>query len=274
MKTRFVALAGAVALGLAAPALPQTIAPPPAAELAAGQIALRISAQGAAQADFATIELSLSGSGANEAEAEAALHEAERFAMDNLERICIGGTHVAVSPPKLTQTEEYDWESAAVEAAAAAVEEAAGDLGGEEALAVEYPFDEELPIVTRWAASSTMTVTVEELAMLPDVISAVNSGEVPVLSTVRPKFHFRDEARSDREAIGAALAKARIDADAHADALGYRVVRIVAVSNEGPRFSLPALLQAMATIDNPSRDWTVAGQRIATVSVDFVIAPK
>lgn len=258
------ALAGAAALALSAPAHAQTSA------LAPGEIALHISAQGAVSADFATFEVRLVGRAVSRAEAESDLREAERKTASTLENMGIDRSRLVLSDASFSEEERYDWRGAGAMADAAANAEASAvyvvDIADEtEAL-------DEPPRITVWVASSTMTVTVDDLAKLENAMR-VSRGEETITSP-RPTFRFRDDAKSEREAVSAAIAEAKADAEVYADALGYRLVRIVAVSNDGPPLSLPSVLQAMATIDNPSRDWSLIAQRIATVGIDFAIAPK
>jgi uncharacterized protein len=270
MKTGLSALAAAAALGLAAPVGAQT-GMAASAQLAPGEVLLHISARGTVPADYATVETSLSAQAPSKEEAEALLREIEQGTVSALAQVGIDRSRIEIGEAKLQDYEDYDWAASAMDDAAAAAEEAADAAVAEaEAIAevVDVPYEEQL--VTRWNATSTMTVTVDDLAKLDQVLQAA-PGDV---GAPRPRFRFRDEARSERLAIANALAEARADAEAYADALGYRVVRIVAVSNQGAEFDAQGFFQTLVGIDTLSREWTVFGSKTAPIAVDFVIAPQ
>jgi uncharacterized protein YggE len=226
-----IAWIGATALGVATPAWAQAGAAAPAAQLAAGEILLRIGAQGSAPADMATLAIDVAGQGDTKEEAEAARALAEKGVIEALAEAGITRSKVEAGEVRSESYEDYDYSAEAVATAAAnAVEDV--DSYGEAA---------DPQAVTRWNAGSTMIVTVDDLGKLQDVIQVATS--VEYANSPRPSFTFRDEAKSKRAAIVDALAAARADADAYAEALGYRVVRIAGVSNEVPTMNLPGFFR-------------------------------
>jgi uncharacterized protein len=293
MNQAIYTIAAVAALGLVAPAEAQTSAQRATVELAPGEILLHISAQGRVPADYATIEVEQSERAKSQAEAVAALREEQRTTETALAEMGIGRSALQFGEVNVRQSLEYDRDVLSIimeadidaadaaeaamddgEAAANAASEAVANAVAEAGAAVEAAAAEsdEPRRVPFWHASSTLTVTVDDLTKLEGLTQRLRIGDS--YPRQRPRFRFRDEAGAERAAVAAAIAEARADAEIHADALGYRLVRIVAVSNDGARLSLPNILQAMGTIDNPSRDMTFVAQKIATVSIDFAIAPR
>jgi len=248
----------AVALALAAPAS--------AAELAPGEIALHISAQGAIPAEFANWEMDIVGEGATKADAEAVLRAQEAEAKVTLNEMG-AGARISISDPIFEETEQTDWEAYRPE------EVSAADI--EENLAEAPAYDpsdyDNLPKKKVWTARATMKVSISDAAKIAETIAA--SRGAFNFSNPRPQFGFADEAKASRDAVAAALANARKEAEAHADAMGYKIVRIVAVSNDGAPLSLPKIIEVIATLDSP-RQWPLLGYKVATVTVDYAIAPK
>jgi uncharacterized protein YggE len=142
---------------------------------------------------------------------------------------------------------------------------------------VAAPASREPPLkVTVWEASSAVKVEIDDLGRLADLGPGFRSSLT--LPFRRPSYGFRDEAKAQRDAVAAAMAKARSDADIHAEVMGYKVVRIASVSNDGPPLSLPAILQTISALTaagtNVLQELGFPGQKVALVSVEFVIAPK
>lgn len=253
-----ICMTGAAAMALAVPAQ--------SADLAPGEIALHISAQGSIPAEFATWQMDIVGEGATKAEAEAALDAQEAQAKGDLNAMG-PGAQISISDPTFEETEQPDWEAYRPEEVNAAdIEE---NLA--EAAAYDAPDYENLPKKKVWTARATMTITLSDSAKIVQAI-AMSRGAYSY-SNPRPIFGFADEAKASRDAVAAALANARKEAEAHADAMGYRIVRIAAVSNNGAPLTLPSIIETIATLDNP-RQWPLLGQKVATVTVDYVIAPK
>jgi hypothetical protein len=258
--------AGAAALGAATPVCAQTGIPAPAAQLAPGEILLHIGAQGSAPADYATLDIVVSGQGTSKEEAESVRQEAEQSLRSALVDAGIDRSRIELGETSYSDYEDFDWEADAAEAAVDAV--ASEDA---EVAVIEDPAYD-APRITRWNASSTMVVTVDDVARL-DGVMQVASGE-SIDNSPRPTFQFRDEAKSKRAAIADALAEARSDADAYAEALGYRVVRIAGVTNNGSEPGLAGFFQTMIALEGQSQLWSTVGQKTVPITVDFVIAPK
>jgi uncharacterized protein YggE len=268
MKFWISALAVA-ALAVAEPALAEDLAP--------GEIKLHISAQGAIPAEFATWEMELIGEGATKAAAAAALSAQEAETKVGLNEMA-AEARISISDPVFEETEQVDWEGYRGDAAAADAVDAAPT--NSYPMRVEVPVVEEayesadydnLPKKKVWTAKATLKITVSDSAKIAQAI-AVSRGAYSY-GNPRPQFGFADEAKASRDAVAAALANARKEAEAHADAMGYKIVRIVAVSNDGAPLSLPDIVETIATLDN-LRQWGLLGHKIATVTVDYAIAPK
>lgn len=85
----------------------------------------------------------------------------------------------------------------------------------------------------------------------------------------------RDPAAARDEAVTRAIAQARIEADRYAGAMGYKVVRVVRVSNTKPVLNVPDLMQFISNVDRRTGDSERLMATVwAGVAIDFVIAPK
>jgi hypothetical protein len=194
----------------------------------------------------------------------------------------IDKTRIELGETSYTDFEDFDWAAADVAAAAAAVEAAAYEasaavdavedegaaVGDEQAVAMEY----DAPRITRWSAASPMVVTVDDLATIDEVVQVASAESYDSRPTT--VFRFHDEAKSERAAIADALVQARIDGEAYADALGYRVVRIAGVSNTGPDLGLAGFLQTITALDGRTQELLMFGRKTVPIAVDFVIVPK
>ncbi len=73
------------------------------------------------------------------------------------------------------------------------------------------------------------------------------------------------------------MAKANAEADAYAEAMGYRVVRIVRVSNARPQLNMFDLIGFFGNMENKTSlfqpSW-FGSAVVETVSITYVIAPK
>lgn len=122
---------------------------------------------------------------------------------------------------------------------------------------------------------ASVTISLDNLGQIEAV--KVKAREFSRTSYRTPTVIYlqRDPAQARDAAVAKAIAQARADADRYAAAMGYRVVRVVRVSNAKPALNLPDLIGFVSTIDRRTGD----SERImatvwAGVAIDFVIAPK
>lgn len=131
--------------------------------------------------------------------------------------------------------------------------------------------------ITGYVARNSVGVTIVELAKAPDIIAAgfgagANSVNGPYLA-------LRDNASALAAARRDALAKARVEADAYADGLGMKVVRVLRLSERG-NAAAPDLFVSANSIravgSPPSPAPMSAGEmhERATLWIDYALAPK
>jgi len=260
MKLRICALA-ALALGFALPAQ--------AAELAPGEVALHIKAQGMVPPDYAELEVSLSASGGSEEQALDDLKQREAALEKALGELGIRGSRIKAGKPV---TRHDAWaDAAAVEAAVDAADAAASCPAEAEEPAEECWTADYDPIDYSWSASQAVTVTVDDIGKIAEVTQAATGTDYPL---IRPRMMFRDEAKARREAIRIALVNARADADIYADAMGYKIVRISAVGNGDAEMGMGEFFQLIASGAPDLANNPQFTSRNARVSVDYVMVAK
>jgi uncharacterized protein YggE len=123
-----------------------------------------------------------------------------------------------------------------------------------------------------WVLASEGTVQVDDLTKLNDVGTALHaSGRWSASAT---RYEFVDRARSRKAALADGLKQARAQADAYAASIGYRVVRIRAMSNTGAPFSVTDIFTMLSRTEGPGKDNKFMQSEFAPVGIDFVLAPK
>jgi len=249
------------------------IAAPIQVQAASNEVPLRIHAIGSARADQVQFSFSLQGSGESKAAADAEIEKQEADLIQGLREIGVIRSRVTITPRVYDET-NYGYTGSAWDTGVAIAVDAAADTADAAAAAasveaVSSPGDSG-PSYWTVTSNADVSLTFEEAERSQGAInlpSAYYSGS-------RPQFSFSDQEKSHREAIVQAVANARIQADAYAAAMGYRVVRVTGVTNGGSPISAHELVSMVAKIDNPSRDWSLIGTISAPVTVDYVIAPE
>lgn len=131
--------------------------------------------------------------------------------------------------------------------------------------------------ITGYVARNSVGVTIVDLAKASDVIAAgfgagANSVNGPYLS-------LRNDTAALAEARRDALAKARVEADAYADGLGMKVVRVLRLSERGNTATPDLFVSARsvsAVAAPPPPPPISAGEmrERATLWIDYALAPK
>lgn len=261
MSPRFLAVL--VAMGLAG------LAAPAPAKQAEPNVTLHIEASAQIAPDRVVLPLRLSTQGDSNAAAEAGLAKQEAEVRQQLAEFGINAARI-----KLDGDVSFVTMAAVCPAGEAAVAQAAPSVprrGKARAAAQsEYCSPEAIE------ANKTMLVEVDGSETVDRVLRS------PLAEMAaggrRSIIHSQsDPVAARKKARGQAIAKARAEAEAYADALGYRVVRIERVSNARPAMNMNDLIAFIATMEDRSSriqpGWF--GATITeTVAIDFVIAPK
>jgi uncharacterized protein YggE len=270
MKSRALAALAALSI-LSAPVAVQAAKPV--------EVILQIEATAQVAPDRAVVPLTISGTGETEAAARADLRKNEDLLVAALAekgidaaRIKADGPDNGKDPVKILDDDESA--CAAADAAAAAADAAApSPRKGKAAVKVtDYPSCG----ATLKTASKTLLVSVDDPSKV-DQLQTIGSGEGYPGARLRPVFSQSDPDAARKKARTEALAKANVEAEAYAEALGYRVVRIVRVSNAKPSINLPDMFSFIGNMEDRSArmqpSWFAATVS-ESVRIEYVIAPK
>lgn len=139
----------------------------------------------------------------------------------------------------------------------------------------EYRRNGGTPTIVGYTVSNVMRIRLDDLGRIGRVIDAATQAGANNVQNI--SFTLRDERAPRSEALRQAALNARQDADALADALGLRIVRVLAVNEEGqsvvpvyPRGRIFAQAQAMAA-PTPVEAGTV--DVTAAVTLTLEVAP-
>jgi uncharacterized protein YggE len=252
-----------------------------------GEIELHIEATAQVAPDRAVVPITISGSGETEAQARANLRKEEDRLMAALEdrgidaaKVKAEGADSGKDPVTFSAAEELAASNgaacAAADAAAAAGDAAAAPArpkGESAAMAKVY---DACGAAVNQVASKTLLVSLDDPGKI-DQLQGLSNRDGYSGARLRPVFSQSDPAAARKKARAEALAKANGEADAYADALGYRVVRIVRVSNARPAISMFDLIGFVGNMESRSSSFQPSwfgATVVETVAIDYVIAPK
>lgn len=133
------------------------------------------------------------------------------------------------------------------------------------------------PQITGYIARNSVAVTVNKLAIAPDVIAAAFASGANSVSG--PDLGNGDITAGQAQARDDAIARARAEAEQYAQSLGMRVARVIRVSERGNRaqpvsYVMRASAPSAAPPPPPPPPPPVAGgeiERTVTVWVDFAL---
>ncbi|HEX4848408.1 MAG TPA: SIMPL domain-containing protein [Novosphingobium sp.] len=252
------------------------------------EVELHIEASASVQPDRAEVPLTIRASDLSEAEALAALAETEQRLRKDLEREGIRPDQIKVQPGAngkdvAITSDDVTTACAAADAAAdvAADAAAASDMDAPPAARKRSPAKRDAPqreaCPNEYTAAKTLLVTVTgDMAVVDRLIVMGNESEYGFVR-MRPVYSQSDPAAARAKARSEALAKAQAEGTAYADAMGYRVVRIVRVSNARPAMSMNDLIAFIAAAETRSGamqpSW-FAATVTESVAIDFVMVPK
>lgn len=169
--------------------------------------------------------------------------------------------------------------AARLSAVIAAVKRSAGSgaqlTTTEYSISPDYSYSPGAPAtITGYTASNVLQVRLDDLRKIGAVLDGATQAGSNHVQDIR--FALRDEQAPRSEALRKAALNAHQDAQALADALGLRVVRILSVDEQGPEvMPLPRMyMQARGGVSAPStpvETGTIAVN--ATVSLTVEVAP-
>lgn len=275
MKTQAIAVLAALSMFIT----------PTSAVAKPNEIELHIEATVQAAPDRVILPLEVIGTGESDAGAKADLQKNEAELMDGLSKLGIDQGKVRPAERDTNGAgliEFFDVaEDCAAGSAAAEAAAAVGDAGARKSskrlsAAAQGAMDTAAcaasPAVT---VRKTLLVEVSDFSLIPEISAqesaAASSGRV------RPVYSQSDPIAARKKARDQAIAKARAEAEAYAEALGYKVVRIARVSNARPSINLQDVVTFFIGIDDRSnrmRPSWFASNIIESVAIDFVLAPK
>lgn len=138
-----------------------------------------------------------------------------------------------------------------------------------------YSRDGGTPTIVGYTASNVVRVRLDDLGRVARVIDAATEAGSNNIQDIR--FALRDEQGPRGEALREAARNARQDADALADALGLRIVRVMTVNEQSPEAGpVPIYARAMSVAAAPAARTPVEAGTIdvnATVTLTVEVAP-
>lgn len=138
-----------------------------------------------------------------------------------------------------------------------------------------YPHDGGTPSIVGYTASNVVRVRVDDLRKIGSAIDAATQAGANNVQDIR--FALRDERAPRTQALREAALTAREDAQALADALGLRIVRVLAVGEQSPEARpIPIYPQAMRLAAAQAPATPVEAGTIdvnATVTLAVEVAP-
>jgi uncharacterized protein YggE len=137
-----------------------------------------------------------------------------------------------------------------------------------------YPRDGRSPTLVGYSVSNVVEVRLDDLRKIGPVIDTATRTGANNVQDIR--FALRDEQGARDAALREAALNARQDADALAGALGLRIVRVLAVSEQGPEARpLPLYEQSVTVTARAVRTPIEAGtiDVNATVTLTVEVAP-
>jgi len=130
------------------------------------------------------------------------------------------------------------------------------------------------PTIRQHRQRQTVTISLDSLDRLEEVRAKAREFSSDDYRTPRVIYVQRDPVAARDEAVAKAIKNARAEADRYAAAMGYRVIRVVRVSNAKPALNLPDVFSFISSIDRTGPNDRVTAAVWAGAAIDFVIAPK
>lgn len=134
------------------------------------------------------------------------------------------------------------------------------------------------PTITGYTATNVVQVRLDDLRKIGPVLDAATQAGSNDVQDIR--FALRDEQFPRTEALRQAASAARQDAQALADALGLRIVRVLSVDEQGPavvpppRIYMQARQLAGAAPATPVEPGTIAIDATVSLTVEVAAAKR
>ena len=141
-----------------------------------------------------------------------------------------------------------------------------------------YPRDGGTPTLVGYTVSNVVQVRLDDLRKIGPVIDAATQAGSNNVQDIR--FALRDEGAPRSEALREAALNARQDADALAGALGLRVLRVLAVDEQGPEarplpiYEQAVTLTAARAVRTPVEAGTIDVSATVTLTVEVAPAKR
>lgn len=277
MHFRIFAAAAVLSLG------PVALAPAPA-WAQSGEVEFHIEATATVAPDRASVPLTLTSTAETEEKAKADLDKAEKLVRKKLAGQGIKPTQISLVSQEAGSEGEITVETNSSCAAAAAIDAsddaaAVAYAAGQDAAdaAARAAGGERAPDdcnVTFFVGRRVLKIELSDISKLEAISTNAASDGYQV---GKASFSQSDPAAAHRKARAEAIAKARVDAEGWAEAMGYRITGIKRVSNTKPGVSLPGVIEFMATVEGRGAtsqpSWFI-GSVSESVMIDFVAVPK
>jgi uncharacterized protein YggE len=134
-----------------------------------------------------------------------------------------------------------------------------------------YPKDGGRPTITGYTATNIVRVTLNDLTQVGRAIDAATQSGANQVQ--RLQFTLKDEQAAQSQALRAAAVKARAQAEALAQALGLKIVRVLSVAESGagvqPIMRDVALGRAEAAVSTPVEPGTIEVRAAVTLTVEI-----
>lgn len=223
--------------------------------LGAKEIPIEMAATGAAflPADKATVVLSLRKTGATNREARANV----RAFADQLtsELVALGISKASIDLQEPTNRLGFVGNEAVAEMM---------ESMGQASTAPKRPV----------SATASLELTISDLALLPRLRGLIDQKDAIVMEN--PAYSLSDDRRGRNAAINDAIAKARLDADAYAAALGMKVDRVIGAKDQAAQASMffPEYEKMFERFTGQSDVKSGMVKTSARVIVEFALSPR
>lgn len=266
MHFRIFAAATVLSLG------PVALAPAPA-WAQSGAVEFHIEATATVAPDRALVPLTLQARGEIEAKAKSQLDQNEKSLRQKLAGIGIKVSQIS-GPAPLSIGAQGEVQARTDNSACAVSAEMSGDDPIAEAAASAVAAADGDCVLHYYGGTRVLTVELTDLTQI-DALNRVS--DEANFQVGKASFSQSDPVAAHRKARSDAIAKARLDADGWAEAMGYRITGIKRVSNTKPGVSLPGVIEFMATVEGRGAtsqpSWFI-GSVSESVMIDFVAVPK
>lgn len=254
---------------------------PAAAWAQNGEVEFHIEATATVAPDRALVPLTIQARGETEAKAKSQLDQNEKSLRQTLAEMGIKSSQIR-SPAPLSVGVDGEVQARSDVSACAVTVDMSGDdpaaaaaaAAGAAAAASAVAAADGDCVLHYYGGTRVLTVELTDLTQI-DALNRVS--DEANFQVGKASFSQSDPGGAHRKARNDAIAKARLDADGWAEAMGYRITGIKRVSNTKPGVSLPGVIEFMATVEGRGAtsqpSWFI-GSVSESVMIDFIAVPK